>query len=106
MPQYVDLVRRAVKASEHASSLRRDSRLIRDLAQRLRDAHNGEVVLRRCSWCERYEVGGEWLHLEAIGAGQFRITTSLRERATNGICDDCLRRELRQSTETRADRRG
>jgi hypothetical protein len=49
MPLYEDLVRRAVEANEHASSLHHDSRLIRDLAQILREAHKGEVSIRRCS---------------------------------------------------------
>jgi hypothetical protein len=59
MPLYEDLVRRAVDASAHSGSLHRDSRLIRDLAQILRDAHNGEVSIRRCSWCGRFDVGRE-----------------------------------------------
>jgi len=94
MPLYEDLVQRAVEAHVRAGRLRRDSRLIRELAQILRDADNGEVTIRRCSWCDRYQVGGEWLHLEAIGAGQQRIRSSLLERATHGICDDCFESEL------------
>jgi hypothetical protein len=97
MPLYEDLVRRAMEASERSASLHRDSRLICDLAQTLRDAHKGEIVIRRCSWCERLEVGGEWLHLEAIGAGEHRIATSLMEKATNGICPRCLDEQLGRS---------
>src|SRR5215471_8601933 len=97
MPLYADLARRAVEAAEQAGSLRRDSRRIKYLAQILRCANAGQVSIRRCAWCDRYQVGGEWLHLEAIGAGQTRIRTSLHERATNGICPDCFDREIRRT---------
>jgi predicted RNA-binding Zn-ribbon protein involved in translation (DUF1610 family) len=103
MPLYEDLVRRAVEASTRSASLHRDSWLIRSLAQILRDAHDGEVVIRRCSWCGKLEVGGEWLYLEAIGDGQQRIANSLMERATNGICPECLKSQLGRSGATRAD---
>ena len=102
MPLYEDLVRRAVAAGERAGELRRDSRLIRDLAQILRDAHNGKISIRACSWCGSFNVGGEWLQLEAIGGGQQRIARSLRERATNGICDRCMERELQRTAAGRS----
>ena len=101
MPLYEDLVRRAVEASARSASLHRDSRLICDLAQILRAAHNGEISIRRCAWCERLGVGGEWLHLEAIGEGQQRITSSLMERATNGICEQCLAEQRARSEQAR-----
>lgn len=97
MPLYEDLVRRAVEAGASSAALARDSRLIRALAQILRDADAGKVAIRRCSWCDRFEVGGEWLHLEAIGSGQLRIRKSLTEAATHGICDECQERELSRS---------
>jgi hypothetical protein len=64
------------------------------LAQLLRDAHAGRVLLRRCAWCGRFDIGGEWLRLDAVGAGQHSITSSLLDRATHGICPQCLEREL------------
>lgn len=97
MPLYEDLVRRAVEAGERAGELRRDARMIKDLAQILRRADAGEVSVRRCSWCGRFQVGPEWLHLEAIGRGQQQIRTSLLERATHGICPECQARELARS---------
>jgi predicted RNA-binding Zn-ribbon protein involved in translation (DUF1610 family) len=103
MPLYEDLVRRAVAAGARSASLHRDSRLIQGLAQTLREAHQGEVVIRRCSWCGRLDVRGEWLHLEAIGDGQHRIATSLMERATNGICPDCLQIQLERAHAARSD---
>ena len=93
MPQYEDLTRRAMVAGAHADLLQTESRRIVGLAQVLRDAHAGRVLLLRCAWCDRFRVDEEWLHLEAIGKGQQQITSSLRARATHGICSDCFRRE-------------
>jgi hypothetical protein len=94
MPLFEDLVRRAVEAGERAGMLHRESARIRDLAQILRDAHAGRVSIRRCAWCDRFEVAGEWLHLDAIGSGQVQIRQSLLDRATHGICRDCFEREM------------
>ena len=102
MPLYEDLVSRAVAAKEEASRLGRDSGRVRALAQILRDAAGGRVSIRRCAWCERFDIGGEWLHLEAVGRGQQRIATSLLERATHGICDDCLEKHKRRAAERQA----
>jgi predicted RNA-binding Zn-ribbon protein involved in translation (DUF1610 family) len=109
MPLYEDLARRAVDASARSASLHRDARLIRDLAEILRRAHAGQVSIRRCAWCSRFDVGGEWLYLEAVGEGQLTIAISLLERATHGICPDCQDTELRRSEAGRAylvDRQG
>jgi hypothetical protein len=97
MPQYVDLVRRAVEARERAEELVRDADRINTWAKLLRDADAGNVLLLRCAWCDRFDVGGEWLNLEAIGDGERRITSRLRRNATHGICDDCLATQLRAS---------
>jgi hypothetical protein len=105
MPLYEDLAKRAVEARVRSGALQRDSRLIGRLAQILREADAGEVSIRRCSWCERFEVGGEWVHLDAIGAGQQRIRSSLLDKATHGICDECLDRELDRSPAARASRK-
>jgi hypothetical protein len=93
MPQYEELARRALEAQQRAASLSADAARARELASQLRRAHKGEIVLRRCAWCGRLAVAGEWLHLEAIGEGQQRIATSLLERATSGICPECFARE-------------
>jgi hypothetical protein len=52
-------------------------------------------VLLRCAWCERLEVGGELLRLEAIESGHTRITEELVQRSTYGICPDCFGRVTR-----------
>jgi hypothetical protein len=102
MPLYEDLVRRAVEASADAALLQRDSRLIRSLAQILRDASAGKISIRRCAWCDRFEVGGEWLHLDAVGRGQVHIRTSLMDSATHGICPGCQAHELERTEGGRA----
>jgi predicted RNA-binding Zn-ribbon protein involved in translation (DUF1610 family) len=102
LPLYEDLVRRALEARARAFELQRDSRLLIDLTETLRQASTGNVSLRRCSWCGRFEIAGEWLHLEAVGEGQQRIASSLLERATHGICPGCQERELGRSAAGRA----
>jgi hypothetical protein len=93
LPEYVDLVQRAVAAGEQSSSLQIDSRRIRGLAQTLRDADAGETPLVRCAWCGRLKIGDEWLRLKAIGSGQQRINTNIRDSASHGICPRCFDRE-------------
>jgi hypothetical protein len=102
MPLYLDLVRRAVDVRVRAGKLDRDSRRIQQLAQILRDAEAGKISIRRCAWCERFDVGGEWLHLEAIGSGEEMISAHLLDRATHGICPECQEKELNRSEAGRA----
>jgi hypothetical protein len=59
MPLYTDLGRRALKARRRAPSRR-----VEALAKLLRPESAGTVLLRRCAWCERFEVSGEWLRLD------------------------------------------
>lgn len=93
MPLYEELVQRAVAAQERAASAHADSKRIRDLAATRREAQAGRTLLRRCAWCDRFQVGDVCLHLDAIGRGQPQITASLRVRATHGICPDCFARQ-------------
>jgi hypothetical protein len=95
MPLYLDLVRRAVAA--RTGPRERGARRIEQLAQILRDAEAGKVSIRRCAWCERFQVGREWLHLDAIGSGEQTISAHLLERATHGICPECFKKELKRS---------
>jgi hypothetical protein len=94
MPLYEQLVRRAIAAQVEAHLLKRDSERIRNLAQLLREADARQVMLLRCAWCDRYRVGHEWLHLEAVGRGEQRIRSSLRDGASHGICPRCLDEQL------------
>lgn len=98
---YEDLIRRAIEAKEQSASIAQDSARILGLARILRTARNGEVSIRRCAWCERYQIGEEWLHLNAIGTGQMLMTKDLLDRATHGICADCLAREKERSAKAR-----
>jgi hypothetical protein len=102
MPLYEDLVRRATEARDRAESLALDSKRITSLASTLRQADAGEIVLVRCAWCDRLRLGDEWLHLHAIGGGQQKITASIREKASHGICPNCLSDELLRSAKQRA----
>jgi hypothetical protein len=102
MPLFEDLVRRALSARTRAGNRTRDSQRVRGLAEILRDAEAGTVSIRRCAWCERFNVGGEWLHLDAIGTGERTISAHLLERASHGICPDCFERELEQTDAGRA----
>jgi hypothetical protein len=97
MPLYLDLVRRAVAARVRAGAQTRDSQRIGQLAQILRDAEAGKISIRRCAWCDRFDVGGEWLQLEAIGSGEEMISAHLLDRATHGICPECQEKELSRS---------
>jgi hypothetical protein len=90
---YEDLVRRALEAKARSEGLVVDATLLVDLSAKLRSARAGEVCIVRCAWCGRFRVGKEWLHLEAIGRGQQHIRTALVERASHGICPDCLRKQ-------------
>jgi hypothetical protein len=97
VPEYEDLVRRAPEVRAQATALKADSRRIRELAALLRDAEAGKRLLLHCAWCDRLDVGGEWLHLEAVGSGQVRIHAAVVERATHGICPECLERVQREA---------
>ena len=58
-----------------------------------------EHLALRCAWCGRIEVDGDFLG--AAKALQ-REPALLRERATHGICPDCLVRELDAEAAARA----
>ena len=99
MPLYEDLVRRALDAHERSQELSLEGMRIQKLAQVLREAREDDVMLLRCAWCGSYRVGEEWLQLRAIGRGQMQITRDLLDRASHGICVECLQRELQRSEE-------
>ena len=95
MPQYEDLVRRALAAQRRSDEICRDAERIQSLAQILRQATHGRVPIVRCAWCGRVKVGEEWLHLEAVGSGQQQIRGSLMAQASHGICTDCFAEQER-----------
>jgi hypothetical protein len=92
MGLYEDLVARALGAQERARELSVDAARVGRLSRVLREARTGGPLLLHCAWCGRLEVGGEWLHLEAIGSGQTRIAEQLVRQSTHGICPECFER--------------
>jgi hypothetical protein len=94
----------AVVARKRAARLQTESRRLRGLSQALRAARAGRLALTRCAWCGRVKIDEEWLQLAAIGAGQINATSSLRLRATHGICPPCFEREQSEAERARAAR--
>jgi hypothetical protein len=92
VPQFNDLIARALAAQERAHTLTVDAARVSRLARVLREAHAGGRLLLRCAWCGRLQVGDEWLQLEGIGTGQTRIAEQLVRQSTHGICPDCFER--------------
>ena len=105
MALYEDLVTRALAAQERAESLTVDAVRVSRLSRALREARTGKAMLLRCAWCERLQVGGEWLQLDAIGSGQTRIAEDLVRQSTHGICPDCFGRVSRDVAAHRLERR-
>lgn len=93
MSLYEDLVRRALEAKARSDGLILDARRVSDLSAKLRAARAGEVSIVRCAWCDRFNIGEEWLHLESIGEGQLNVRAELLQRATHGICPECFREQ-------------
>ncbi|HZT85113.1 MAG TPA: hypothetical protein VE984_06790 [Gaiellaceae bacterium] len=102
MPEYEELVARALAAHEEACRLNRDAVRVRRLARILREAGSGSRMLVHCAWCGRLEVGDEWLRLDTIGSGQTRIAERIVRRSTHGICPDCFARVSRDAAAERA----
>ena len=101
MPAYEDLVARVLEAQERARSLTVDAARVSRLARILREAGAGGAMLVHCAWCQRLQVGDEWLGLTAIGSGQTRIAEQLVRRSTHGICPDCFERVSRDAEVSR-----
>ena len=76
-----------------ASSSARRARLLQAFIHRSRDG----ALLLHCAWCGRIELDGIWALPDAFLARG--LPERLRERATHGICPDCLARELGAPTE-------
>ncbi|HEY3551658.1 MAG TPA: hypothetical protein VGK69_11475 [Gaiellaceae bacterium] len=70
MPEYEDLVARALSAQERARSFTVDAARVSSLARILREARTGGTMLVHCAWCGRLQVGGDWLRLDAIAAAR------------------------------------
>lgn len=44
-----------------------------------------QEIPRRCAWCERFCVGGKWVH----GRRETDVVQAHGSRMTHSICDDC-----------------
>lgn len=89
---YEELVARALGAREQARSLSVDAARVIQLSRLLREARAGGTLLLRCAWCEKLQVGAEWLRLDAVGGDQTRIAEQLVRISSHGICPECFDR--------------
>jgi hypothetical protein len=101
---YEDLVARAFGAQARARVLSVDAARVIQLARVLREARGGGRLLLHCAWCQRLQVGDEWLRLDAIGTGQTRIAEQLVRQSTHGICPECYEQVQRESEAKRTQR--
>jgi hypothetical protein len=101
---YEDLVTRALRAQQRAWVLSIDATRVTQLARVMRKARAGGDLLLHCAWCERLQIGDEWLRLDAIGSGQTRIADELVRHSTHGICPECFERVTQESAARRARR--
>jgi hypothetical protein len=101
---YEDLVKRALGAQERARALTADAARVTQLARTLREARTGGQLLLHCAWCQKLQVGDEWLWLDAIGSGQTRIAEHLVWHSTHGICPECYERVRRETEAKRTQR--
>ncbi len=92
---------RAQLSGRDAEAARRRSQLLRAFVVYFRE-HRTELPLR-CAWCGRIRIGDRWAAPEDFLDGDVPIRIS--ERATHGICDDCLARENAAAAAARASRR-
>jgi hypothetical protein len=93
---YEDLARRAIEATGRLRAGGSEPMVDR-LAEVMRAAARGAASVRRCSFCGRLELDGEWLALEPVGAEELRVRTSVVMRATHGTCPGCQeKKEIRR----------
>ena len=94
MPDFDDLVQRALEAQAQSRVLLDQATRRRTLAGALREAYYSEAMLVRCAWCGSIKAEDEWLHLQALSESQRWIVRRLRERASHGICPSCLDEQM------------
>jgi hypothetical protein len=92
---------RGGSAAGEAAALQRRARLLREFVGRTR--RDPSFLPRRCAWCHRIEVEGEYVDPNEFLEDD--LPERLRERATHGICPECLERVQREADELRTARR-
>jgi hypothetical protein len=53
------------------------------------DAPRGEDTLPMCGWCDRFEVGGEWIEVEEAAKRLDLFNRPELPAISHGICPDC-----------------
>jgi hypothetical protein len=63
----------------------------RDLPQRLLDpaTPRSDETLTMCGWCDRFEVGGEWVEVEEAAKRLGLFNRSQLPALSYGVCPDC-----------------
>jgi len=87
--------REAAVTVAEAQELRRRSLLLRTLVHRLQD--DPQHLPRHCAWCGRIEIAGTYVESSTFLQGD--LPARLRQRATHGICPDCMARQARTGTD-------
>jgi hypothetical protein len=105
LPEFDDLVQRALEAQEHARVLVYEVARRRSLAATLREAYYTEATLVRCAWCDSIKADDEWLQLEALSDSQRWIVRQLHERASHGICPICFEAQMEVANRERLQNR-
>lgn len=49
----------------------------------------GEALIVRCAWCERVEIGRDWISVEELTAPA-RVLTQELDNVSHGLCPRCL----------------
>jgi hypothetical protein len=72
-------------------SARLRSEQARDLPQLLLDpaTPRSEETLRMCGWCDRFEVGGEWVEVEEAARQLELFNQPELPKIDHGICPEC-----------------
>ena len=52
-------------------------------------APRDEDTIEMCSWCDRFQVGGEWVEVEEAAAALQLFRRSEMPRISHGICHRC-----------------
>ncbi|HWA53750.1 MAG TPA: hypothetical protein VG816_06210 [Solirubrobacterales bacterium] len=65
----------------------------REASQPLLDFHQprGEEAIEMCAWCDRFEVGGEWVEVEEAARRLKLFGRSELPAISHGICSECNR---------------
>jgi hypothetical protein len=92
-----ELLERARAAHADAQRQNEVARLLVRFVRQFREDRSALAV--RCAWCGRIKVGDDFIAPEQFLDGD--LPERLKQRATHGICPDCLRRESEAAEDAR-----